>query len=264
MTFDKKNSLFFQWQKKWAYADAIDQGMQFYTNDVKNNLKIDEYLLWKKISTQRNVELNLSAEKYSTDPFRRILNKNNPIAGIEFKRNDFQLADKYVINNNFYAISGVKKNFFADPTDDVVLKSLYCDLTNYTDADFGILKLLNRSDGSYLDTHFLLSLLLLKSNQCYDTKKVEEQIKIAVENIVAAEKQDAEFSDLYAERIVFLYWAGYGDFVEKEWVDRIKNSMTKNSSWHDEKGRASDAHATGLSILAMLYYSENSPIHFLY
>jgi len=264
VAFDKKNSVFFQWQKKWAYVEAINRGMQFYTADVKEGLKIDEYLLWKKINAQKNQVITLGDEKYSADPFRRLLNKDSPVAEIQFKRNNFKIADSYQINNNFYAISGVSNNFFAAPTDDVVLKSLYCDLSGYDDADFGILKLLHRGDGGYLDTHFLLSLLLLKSNHCYDAKKIDEQIQLVVDNIVVAEKQDFEFSDLYAERIVFLYWAGYGDFVEKEWADKIKNSLAEDSGWRDKGKNISDAHTTGLAILAMLYYSGNSPSHFFY
>jgi hypothetical protein len=264
ISFDKKNSLFFQWQKKWFYANAIEEGLKFYTPENQNSLRLDEYFLLKKISVEKNFAIQVDDEKFSTDSFRRLLNKNNPVDGLKFKRNNFKLVDKYTVNNSFYEINGTAKEFFVDPTDDVVLKSLYCDMSGYDDADFGILKLLNRGDGGYLNTHFLLSLLLLKSNQCYDAKKVEEQINLAVENIVAAEKADTEFSDLYAERIVFLYWAGYGGFVEKEWVDKIKNSMTENSTWQDKKNRATDAHATGLSILAMLYYAGSNEATFSY
>lgn len=262
--FDSKNSLFFYWQKKWHYNEAIENGIKFYTTDNWEKLRIDDYFLLKKISAEKNLKADIIDEKYSSDPFRRLLDKSNPMAGLNFARNKIGFVEKNIINNSFYDISGAPKEFFVDPTDDVVLKALYCDLSGYDDADFGTLKLLNRNDGSYLDTHFLLSLLFLKNNHCYDEQKIDEQIQIAVEKIVEAEKADVQFSDLYAERIVFLYWAGYGNLVEKEWVDKIKNSQRDNFSWHDSNGMASDAHVTGLAILAMIYYAEGHDLQEFY
>lgn len=258
MKFDPKSSLFFYWQKKWAYNSAIQKGIQFYSNENREKLRIDDFFLLKQINAKKNLGMKLDGGKYAADPFRRLLDKKNPMNGLKFERNNLGVIDKYAIDNNFYTIFGAPKSFLTDPTDDVVLKSLYCDLDDYSDADFGILKLFNRQDGGYFDTHFLLSLLFLKNNHCYDEKKIDEQIQIATENVIDAEKRDIEFSDLYAERIVFLYWAGRGDAVEKEWVGKVKNSQATNFSWHDKAGLATDAHATGLAILSMIYYAEGN------
>lgn len=262
--FNKEESLFFQWQKKVAYGEAIEKGMEFYTEEKQAKLEFDEYFLLKEIIGHKNKKLVIDDKKYFSDPFRRLLDRKNPMDRIAFTKKNQALAMGHQISNSFYDIDNVPSRFLADATDDVVLKALYCDLTGYAEDDFKILKALNSGDGGYLDTHFLIGLMLLKNNHCYEEEKINEQVGAAVASLVKAQKNDIDFSDLYAERIVVLYWAGYGHLVEKEWVEKVRDALMDDPGWRDREKIASDAHTTGLAILAMLYYSEGKSTQIFY
>ena len=260
-----KDSLLSQLRKKWLYSSAISRGMRFYTNEKISGLEIDEYFLLKEIfSHENNVLFSNPQNKYAKDPFKRILNRNDPVLDIKFEKKYFAEDLSRSVNNSFYQLNKPYASFLIDPLDDVLFKSLYCDRSGYDDSDFLILKSINIGDGGYFDTHFLLSLLLLRENGCYSDGKIGEQIGKAVNDILNAEKNDRSFSDLYAERVVVLYWAGYGNLVKKEWIDTIKDGLTEDPGWRDKGLFVSDAHATGLALLSLIYYTEGENEQFFY
>ena len=117
---------------------------------------------------------------------------------------------------------------------------------------------MKKDDGGYWDTHYLMSLLLLKKNGCYEQRRVDDEIEKVVKRIVEIENNDIYFSDLYAERIVALYWAGKGDLVRASWIDKISNFPGTDSGWADKGKYFSNAHTTGLALLSLLYYQDGS------
>lgn len=44
--------------------------------------------------------------------------------------------------------------------------------------------------------------------------------------------------------------------LKKEWVDKIADNYSEEHGWSDTGGSSFYAHATGLSILSLLYFNE--------
>jgi hypothetical protein len=234
---------------------VVSSGMKFYSEYEVTFLPIDSYFLYKEILQHPQIvplpTTSPSENAYAANPFIRLLGKQNYLTDVDFVRSD-----------NSYTINPKYKSSLVDPWDSILLKALYCDKTSYDDKDFSILQTLNHNDGSYWDTHFLLALLFLKNNGCYDSTKIENSIQKVSNTIIAKEAIDTSFSDLYAERIAVLYWAGYGKNIQKQWIEKIKDSLTTDPGWRIDNSYAytdSNSHTTGLAILSLIYYIEAKP-----
>jgi len=257
LVFDRKESVTAKLQNKWRYSSAIKEGLKYYTPKNLEKIKIDEYFLLKEIKRKEDkVDLPDLSAKYKADPLKRILNKEDYVPDLYFDRSGFGKNPRHPANNPLYELSSPYDLFLEEPWDDVVLRSLYCDISGYDDTDFSILKSVKSGDGGYWDTHVLLSLIILRENKCYDSEKIEEQLRQLAEEIITVQQNDRIFSDLYAERIVFLYWAGYGDAVQKEWADMARDNLTEDPGWRRENAFSSNAHTTGLALLSLIYYQE--------
>ncbi|MDQ5922348.1 MAG: hypothetical protein QG644_56 [Patescibacteria group bacterium] len=228
----------------------ISKGVEFYSKDRSKDLKIDSYIMLKDIATRTNNENLLIEESiHDNDLFVRFLNNDKVPESLSSMMP--KLYPPYMVDlNDDYART--------EPFAGVLLKALYCDKLGYTDYDFGILHTLYNGDGSYWDTHFLLSLIFLKNNNCYDEKEINSAIKKVSVSIINKQKEDEEFTDVYAERIVMLYWAGYGNFVEKAWIEKVKENFINNPpGWKAVSFLPyPNSHTTGLAILSLIYYLE--------
>jgi hypothetical protein len=255
--FGRKESLIARVQNKWLYSPAIEEGVGFYAPQNLEKLNIDDYLLLREINLRKNeVDISSLQEKYAQNPFKRILNKEDYVSNLYFDRSGFGKNPQHPSNNPLYELNSPYHLFLEEPWDDVILRALYCDISGYDDTDFSVLKSVKTGDGGYWDTHVLLGLLLLQENRCYNPEKIREQIGQVAEQIIAAQQKDRIFSDLFAERIVFLYWAGYGNAIRKEWTDMVKENLTQDPGWRMENTFSSSAHTTGLALLSMIYYRE--------
>jgi hypothetical protein len=250
-------SQYVQNQKRQSeIKSVILGGLSFYSPDEIKKLPIDSYFMFREVLKHLKIEgISSMEDTYDSDPFIRFLNKEKYITSLKFSKPE---NDSYKVNSEYeFAITY--------RLDGIVLKALYCDITGYNDEDFSVLQTLNHGGGSYEDTHFLLALLYLKENGCYDKNKIEKLIEEAVGSIINAEKNDTSFSDLYAERIVILYWAGYGRSVERYWIDTVKNNFTDDPGWRINKFLLfSSSHPTGLALLSLIYYLEDKPQQFFY
>ena len=254
-------------QKYFQNAPVLLQARKFYQNE-NIQLKIDEYILWRKIVQLdggfENKKLKEGYEKETRkNPFYGMLDGGADL-NVDIKRNfenvdDLKnfVSDKEYLENRFYEIEGGKE-YLEDPWDDVLLKALYCKSTGYDGLDWKVMELLNDGKGGYLDTHFLLGLLFLENGKCFDEAEIKKVKSRVIDEIVLAQERDEKFSDLYAERIVFLYWAGEGEKVEKEWINLIQaNFQNESNGWQDIGRSEVDAHTTGMAILALEYFLKN-------
>lgn len=240
-------------------ASAIEKGLRYYTPETMATVRVDDALLLSLIErayADRQPSL-LTPEKlrtFSLDPLKRLIDPSDPVPGIRFYRRAYPYQILQTIDNNSYLVNPPYEKYLRDPYDDILFKALYCDLDRYDEADFSILKSIRSESGDYADTHYLLGLLLLKESRCLESESLDPEIEAAAQDIADAAAADTVFSDLYAERIVFLYWAGAGDKVRKEWVEFIREHLTDDPGWRDSGAEFSNAHTTGLSLLALLYF----------
>lgn len=162
-------------------------------------------------------------------------------------------ANEMSLKNYFYKLPERYQNTLVDPWDDVLIKALYCDVTGFDDIDSRILANLRDHRGGYLDTHNLLGLLFLEGNQCSHQGKLLRAKEDVVEDIVAALETDDVFSDLYAERVACLFWAGAGARVKPAWIEIIRKAQRADGGWAGFDVSQSSAHPTGLAALSIKY-----------
>ncbi|MBI5533968.1 MAG: hypothetical protein HY898_14700 [Deltaproteobacteria bacterium] len=138
-------------------------------------------------------------------------------------------------------------------------RAFHCDLLRYGRSDVDQLLDARDHQGGYEDTHVVIGLLLVRDNGCYDPEVLDKHVAAVAETLLAAQRNDEEFSDLYAERVVCLYWAGFGGAVRPEWMDRIRRSQNADGGWGLRPGEPSHPHTTANAALALTYYLEGKP-----
>ncbi len=262
----KNRSLLFYLYKKQSYSQVLKEASLLYTREKISNLRLDEYFFLREIS-KRKIKIDEKAfqthgDSFRSDPFKRWLNKDQPLANIQIQKKNINAGIGKDLGSHFYLINGETTE--VKGWNDILIKAFYCDITGYDNADLLTLKFLNDKNGGYGDTHYLFGLLILKENNCLSESKLNELIKEVATSIVQAEEKDLLFSDLYAERIVLLYWAGYGDLIKKEWIDLVENNFTKEYGWREKEENVFRAHTTGLSMLSILYFIEGKRQQFFY
>lgn len=236
--------------------NIVTRGINIYTKERVEKMQFDEYWLLYKVNqkTGKVPEKYLSflRDKYKENPLKRLIDKNEFIQEIRFDR-----SKKNIASNDFYIVRNIKGNI--GTSDKILLKALYCDKVGYEDYDFHALSTMRKNVGDYHDTHYLLGLLFLKNNGCHDKKLINKEIQKTASIITKRENSDKKFSDLFTERIVLLYWSGFGSTVKKDWIERIENNFSKSYGWTDKGMTDFYAHTHGLSLLALIYYAENKP-----
>lgn len=239
---------------------AIQKGLGFYAKPENlSTIRIDDAFLFELV---KHAEPSLSPitlpketlQTYEFDPLKRLINPAYRVPNLRFYRRAYPYQPLSDINNNSYLVNPPYEKYLRDPYDDILFKALYCDLDTYNDGDFAILKSIPTKTGDYADTHFLLGLLILRENRCFDQNRIAAEVAAIVPHITKAAQQDVIFSDLYAERITLLYWAGRGDQIREEWIDRITKAVTDDPGWRDGETESSNAHTTGLALLALIYF----------
>jgi len=250
---------------KWS-QEVIDQGLHFYTPENLQSLRVDDAFLLELIEkhTKKTIAPE-EAKNFENDPFKRMFSSHSTLSDLTFSRtSDTNTHGQSKQNTSYHINPPFVRNALRDPWDDIMIRSLYCDFGIYDETDFLLLQSLQDNKGNYFDTHFLLGLLLLEKNECYEKESIKKNKEAVVKRIISAEQVDTVSSDLYAERIVFLYWAGYGQAVQKEWIDIIRNSLATDSGWRTGKDTNSNAHTTGLALLSLLYYEEGKNMQRFY
>ena len=265
-----------------AIASAIRNGVSFYVDQYQRGeiLTIDS--LWLVLLIARNdLEYQSIAQQWYSqlpfaddfqNPFLRIFpgQKNTAFSkfrNLEIRRSAVEqhgMHDMYTVHPHWKY-----DKYFVDPTDDVVLKALYCDTTGYDEMDFQILQNVADSSGGYMDTHNILALRLLMENDCFSRKRLHTAListAHAILKSVERDMQQAVIGDEVFEKLCMLFWSGFGDHVRKEWMVKVAKYQNKvDYGWsHDYvirnghitpmQGQQSDGHPTGLALLSLVYY----------
>jgi hypothetical protein len=258
--YDPHDSLYVNIVKRTALVHALENSREFY-NSYDAPLQTDEYSmllwLWPDIAGDHD-------RAFDQDPFYRFFSNDLRMPDLGIDRhvdNSEELAvfvQRFGVESFLYEFSGVSQAVLTDPTDDVILKALYCDVQGYDAFDYTLLRTMRDESGGYGDTHFLLGILFLTRLGCISDSVVSDDRSAVVARIIAAQKADPVFSDLYAERVVLLYWAGHGDVVSYAWIKKIQEAQMSDGGWRNVGQDTSDPHATGLSGLALQYFIENA------
>ncbi len=161
-----------------------------------------------------------------------------------------------------YDENGKIIDFSAQKLDDFMIRALYCDMNGFNQQDYYLMSKLRDNSAGYRDTHFLIYNLILQKLGCFDQNILEAHERAVVETILQAQNNDINFSDLYAERIVVLAWAGHTELIQKSWVENILEAQDQQGAWVESNIIYSEElmkkertkHATGLAALSLKYY----------
>lgn len=261
---DRPESLLTRVREETKVAAALEQGLGFYTPAAIADLRVDDYLLFRLVARQRGLPLDSDpAERYAGDPFRRALDPSRPVQDLVFYRRALPLSG-FTGDGPVYLIDPPYDAFLRDPWDDILYKALYCDFSGYDAGDFALLTSRRDGSGGYADTHVLLGLLFLRDNGCYDLPERKAATAQIVRDIARAAQDDLFWSDLYAERIVFLYWAGSGHLVERDWIRLVREHLTDDPGWRTGNETTSNAHTTGLALLSLIYFEDGRATQLFY
>ena len=111
----------------------------------------------------------------------------------------------------------------------------------------------NRYSG-YLSTHQLLAIMWLR-DQGYLDERIEPRIRKLVEQMVLEQAGGDEFTDLFVERVAFIFHAGYGEKVESRWIKTILDAQKEDGSWRSPppeiNAQITDLHTTILAVWAL-------------
>lgn len=244
--------------KKYYFAPALED-VQNYYDSYGQSLQTDEYILYAMLWPD---QVDRVQRVFSQDPFDRIYQKDVAVDDLAIVRrvdSGEDVIDLYLregVDTPLYSIDEQFQSAMIDPTDEVITKALYCDMTGYDDFDEELLGLMRDNEGGYGDTHFLLGLLLLEKLGCRTSDEIFAEKRDVIKAIIAAQEADQEFSDLFAERIILLFWAGQGDAVDVKWIETIVANVQNDGGWRDIGEMESNPHTTGLSALAIKYFDE--------
>lgn len=236
-----------------ALYESYRDGGRFYAAADRSAFRTDERWLTALLFDHMRGAMRGDVRGVPGDPFEKALGEDRRSWKV------FASTDPVAMEDRFgYAVGNDYRRFLEDPWDDLLLRALYCDVYGYSDEDFRILGTL-RPDGGYTDTHVLLALLFLRENGCYERPERDSATGTLIGMLVRAAEKETGWSDLFSERVVFLYWAGAGDRVKPEWIDRIVAAQGADGGWADAAwGEGSNPHSTGLSLLSIRYFLEGN------
>lgn len=242
--------------KKYYFAPVLEDVKNYY--DVYNQpLQTDEYLMHAMLWPEQNGQLQRIFDK---DPFDRIYQDALHIDDLSITRrveSGGDVIDLFLregVETPLYDIDQRYRNMMIDPTDEVIIKALYCDASGYDDFDQELLGLIRDNEGGYGDTHNLLGLIIIEKLGCRTGEEIFNEKKKVIRSIITAQEVDQEFSDLFAERIVLLFWAGKGDMVDIHWIEGIVKNAQVDNGWRDRGDTEANPHTTGLAALSIKYF----------
>jgi hypothetical protein len=232
--------------EKTEIKRALSRVENYYKNSEPStrfdNQAIQAWLGFRDIE---ELKLNLK-----DDPLIRLLNTERI----------HQDSIKHTIIN--YDENGNIVDFTAQKLDDFMIRALYCDMNIFDQRDYYLMSKLRDYQGGYGDTHFLIYNLILEKLECFDSNILQAHRRMVIETILESQNKETEFSDLFAERIVVLSWAGRADLIQESWITIILKSQDENGSWTEENLHYPEEymrqeriqHATGLAALSLKYY----------
>lgn len=247
------------------HADAVGRAGAFIRGLTDERVRIDDFFLLTLTLRLRPdwataaVFARPADQRFPGAHSLRLFHRDHQAAGLSFERVASRASPDWP-----YRIPPPYAQEVYTPFDRVLLRSMYADIGDYGPADVEIAQAVRRGDGSYADTHVLAALqLVIAQGRDPGGRAAAESDQLA-RSVAAAQDLAATVDDLFAERIVFLYWAGHGDLVKAEWLARLVQAQRPDGAWGSGSGQGHNLHATALATLALLYHEAGATRQPLY
>lgn len=248
--------------KKYYLQKTIDRS-RIYFDVYDQPVMTDEYILSEHLWPQL---IDPARRKFGVDPFDRLLGEEHSINDFTVERladDREQVQDLVEIfgdHAEIYHVDDKWQKQLTTPYDRALLRALYCDRNTYDRFDLDFLRAHADHAGGYGDTHYAMGLIMLRRLGCVHDEEIASEIDDVARRIMAATEQDEIFSDLYAERIVTLYWLGHGDHVIFPWIMHIARNQKGDGGFWDRDSSGSNPHTTALATLAIKYFLEGDSV----
>ena len=242
------------------YHDVLVEGFGYYSIVGEKNADIGSVFMAKLLAKKEpyfdsSLLEGFQNGEFASNPFMKAFNSSYGLEmNISRIEDSVSGKDPFHYNNRFYSLDQEFMRYLEDPTDDVLIKALYCAEAGYGKDDFLIVEKL-AGLGGYEETHALMALIFIEGNKCYESKKITGLKKQIAHSLVSSQERERYFSDLYAERIVVLYWGGFGSYVIEDWVKKVSENQNVDGGWGDGEN-ISNPHTTGLAMLSLEYFIE--------
>ncbi|KAI9002973.1 hypothetical protein DFJ74DRAFT_695461 [Hyaloraphidium curvatum] len=114
--------------------------------------------------------------------------------------------------------------------------------------------------GGYRLTHQVLFALFVERAGCGNAMGVDPGglLRRFAPAMLAEAESDAEFSDLFAERITLGLMAGFRGFLRREWVAETLKKQEAAGCWRPDAGEECTDHATGMAAVVLAYWIAES------
>lgn len=171
-------------------------------------------------------------------------------------KDKYQEAYNKLLEPNYefiYDEADLQKNATGE-FDEIFIPIIYCSDRGVQDANVKLLAELS-DQGGYISAHALLGAYWIKERGCYDEEIIDEIIVAKANELIQAQNQDQEFSDLYAERVAFLIYAGFRQDIKPEWIKTILEAQQNDGGWPTGIGEPASYHATALAMWALVQYT---------
>ncbi len=171
-----------------------------------------------------------------------------------------KLFNKEAVYQIDYELLKTRQFYF----DDIIIPALYCEAHTIPDNTLiNIFAFENASD--YNLTHRYLAMLFLKNRNCLNKEEydINSSILEASEKIIK-EAKEAAFNDLYSERVAFLFFGGFENMIQDNWIEIIIENQEESGGWSTLKyseyfGQEENPHTTALSVWALVEYTGKCP-----
>lgn len=127
------------------------------------------------------------------------------------------------------------------------LIALHCDRWPLP-ADFDFALQAEVSKGGYFTTHALLALQWAREQGCA-TGSPELVVSLRAGLVDIAQRQGAD--DLFAESLAMLYYGGFGDAVQPDWIATLRRSQRSDGSFPFGGSETNPRHSTSLALWAL-------------
>jgi hypothetical protein len=183
---------------------------------------------------------------------------------LEFKNDPINIAYQRLLNgDDSYRYSETDLQGFSQRFDlYLTIPALYCDKQPTPSAVETQIFATDQTSGYEL-THQFIGMLFLEQQGCKNrqTDPVFKSALTATAQKIASEEEGAVFSDIFAERVALLEYAGFANLIQPEWLQDIVNNQQADGSFVDPQASQAEirVHTTALAVWALTINQAQCP-----
>jgi hypothetical protein len=179
---------------------------------------------------------------------------------MRFNNPDLRLLDASY-EPTAHEVAGLARIHPNHPINEIMERCLYADQlaigTSILDELAGL-----EDHGFYGTTHIVLGCLILQRFSTIDRARIDALMERGIASMNRRQHID-DVGDLFAERIVFLQWAGRHKDVDSAWMWRLARAQRPDGGWRSKRSiwpHLSGQHTSCLALAALIQYRSSKKL----